>query len=68
MSTLADDRNEKLPSYAAAGVLEVWLYDAEARVFEVYREPMGDAYRSKQTHDHGEAFAILAFPERVDTG
>lgn len=65
VSTLADDRNEKLPRYAAAGVKELWLYDAEARAFEVYREPSGNAYRSKQTFHHDEAFALLAFAQQV---
>ena len=63
VSTLAEDRNEKVPRYAQAGVREVWLYDAENQLFEVYRDPHGATYRSKQTFAHDETLTLQAFPE-----
>ena len=63
VSTLAEDRNEKVPRYAQAGVREVWLYDAENQLLEVYRDPHGATYRSKQTFAHDETLTLQAFPE-----
>jgi Uma2 family endonuclease len=65
VSTLADDREEKLPRYAAAGVREVWLYDAAAQRFEVYREPSANTYRHRETHPHDATFAPQVFPEHL---
>lgn len=40
----AHDRDVKLPTYAAAGIPEVWLVDVAARRTDVYTEPSGDGY------------------------
>ncbi len=37
--TLTRDRRLKVPRYAAAGIVEVWLVDVENRRLEIYREP-----------------------------
>jgi Uma2 family endonuclease len=43
-TTLAFDRDVKLPLYARAGVPEVWIVNLPAGQLEVFREPVGDRY------------------------
>ncbi len=43
-STLTRDRRRKIPRYAAAGIVEIWLVDLEGRRLEVYREPGEGGY------------------------
>lgn len=45
-SSLAKDRDVKLPAYAAAGIAEVWLVDLESEKVEVYREPGESGFAS----------------------
>lgn len=62
-TTLAYDRNRKLPLYAAAGIREVWIVDlAGARVL-VFREPRDGRYTTTLTAGRGATLAPLAFPE-----
>jgi Uma2 family endonuclease len=44
-TTLAYDRDVKLPLYARHGVPEVWLVDLQARSLRQYREPTPQGYR-----------------------
>jgi Uma2 family endonuclease len=56
--TSADyDRNIKLPLYAAAGILEVWLVDLNREVLEVYLQPGGRGYQIMKEYHHGEALS-----------
>lgn len=43
-STLTRDRRQKVPRYALAGIVELWLVDVENRRLEVYREPSPEGY------------------------
>jgi hypothetical protein len=43
-TTLAFDRDVKLPLYARAGVPEVWIVNLPANQLEIFREPAGDRY------------------------
>ncbi|MBC8162642.1 MAG: Uma2 family endonuclease [Roseiflexaceae bacterium] len=43
-SSLAYDRDQKLPQYAAAGITEVWLVDAQKLIIEQYTHPFDDQY------------------------
>jgi Uma2 family endonuclease len=61
-TTLAYDRDIKLPLYAAAGIPEVWIIDLERRRFLVHRQPDGDLYREAAVVDDG-TIAPLAFPD-----
>jgi Uma2 family endonuclease len=61
-STLAYDRDLKLPLYAAADVAEVWLIDIAATALTVYREPEGNLYRSVITYRRGDTVPLGAFP------
>jgi len=48
----AHDRDIKLPTYAAAGIPEVWLVDVAARRVDIYSEPSGDGYlRCRSVYD-----------------
>ena len=44
-SSLAYDRDLKIPLYARSAVPEVWLVDLEAQAVEIYRDPGPDGYR-----------------------
>ncbi len=62
-SSLAYDRGEKLPRYAAAGIPEVWIADLNRARIEVYRDPAGDQYRSTAAVERGGVLTPLAFPD-----
>ena len=43
-TSLEYDRDEKLPAYAEAGIVEVWLVDVLRKSVATYRQPQGRAY------------------------
>lgn len=43
-TSLAYDREVKVPTYARHGVPEVWIADLEGSVVEIYRRPTADGY------------------------
>ena len=45
----ADDREEKMPRYAAAGIPEAWLIDVNAKTITVYTQPRSTGYRNTLT-------------------
>ena len=47
-STLAFDRNEKLPRYARAGIPEAWLVDLTNDRIEIHTQPSAAGYGSRQ--------------------
>ena len=57
-STLAYDRQEKLPRYAQAGIPEVWLIVLEYQIIEHYAGPNGTQYEMKQTFKRGQTIAL----------
>lgn len=61
-TTLAYDRERKVPLYARHGVAEVWLIDLESNAVEVYRMPGPDGYGAVSRHGPGETIAPAAFP------
>ena len=60
-STLAYDRDLKVPLYAAADIAGVWLVDVQAAAVTVYREPKGNAYHSEQVYRTGDVIPLAAF-------
>ncbi len=64
-TTLPYDRQRKLPLYAAAGILETWLFDLEHERATLHREPAADGYRSVTTVERGGRLSPLAFPDIV---
>lgn len=66
--SLESDRSEKLPRYAAAGIPEVWLVDANANQIEVYRYPQTERYTDTQVLQTNDVVALVAFPNLdIDT-
>lgn len=53
-SSLAYDRDVKLPLYGQAGIVEVWLVALLPQVVEVYRIPGEQGYREKRTFGRGQ--------------
>ena len=64
-SSLAYDRDVKLPLYAAAGIAEAWLVALLPQVVEVYRAPSENGYGEKRTMRRGDTLAPLHLPEVV---
>jgi Uma2 family endonuclease len=52
-SSLLTDRTRKIPLYARAGIVEVWLVDLVARAIEVHRAPGTAGYASVQAISKG---------------
>ena len=62
-STLTPDRRLKVPRYALAGIMEVWLVDVEGRRLEIHREPSGGAYGVVTILAEDKAVSPLFRPE-----
>ena len=62
-TTLAADREDKLPAYGRAGIGEVWIVNLVEEVIEVYREPHFTGYGSKTILRAGEQAKPMAFPD-----
>ncbi|MCI0525840.1 MAG: Uma2 family endonuclease [Nitrospira sp.] len=57
------DRSVKLPLYARAAILEVWLVDLFKDLIEVYREPSEGVYQKVQQVQRGQALSPKEFPD-----
>ena len=62
-TSLARDRQVKLPLYAAAGIAEYWIADLDRDALIVHREPDGQGYGQVRTYRGEEAVSPLALPE-----
>jgi len=62
-TTLAYDRDVKVPLYARAGIPEVWLVDLAGGQVLVFREPEHDGYRDSRVYRPGDALSPQAFPD-----
>lgn len=62
-TSLTFDRRHKLPSYAAAGIPEVWIVDLTRERIEVYRQPTGRRYQQRAIVERGGVLTPLAFPD-----
>lgn len=61
-TSLAYDRDVKIPRYAAAGVPEVWLVNLPADVIVLYREPGPQGYAAALTARRGDTVTPLRLP------
>ena len=61
-TTVAYDRDIKLPLYARAGVPEAWLVDLEADRVELCREPADGRYTSIRLVSRADTITPLRFP------
>ena len=62
-TSLAYDRDLKLPRYAEAGIPEVWLVDLTANQVLIHRDPSGPRYASVSTAGRGDTLTPAAFPD-----
>ena len=58
-TSLAYDRDTKIPLYAQAGIPEAWLVDLFAETISVFRRPGPDAYGDIVTVRRGEILRPL---------
>jgi Uma2 family endonuclease len=63
-SSVAIDRQIKIPLYARHGIREVWLVDLEADLVTVYRDPAPTGYSNALDFLRGDQLTVLAFPGR----
>ena len=61
-TTLAYDRNLKLPLYARAGIGEVWIVDLQARTIEQHTDPSDESYRRLVRKRGGQMLLPAALP------
>ena len=64
-TSVAADRQVKIPLYARFGIPEVWLVGLDEDTITVYRDPSPAGYRTVLTVRRGESLAPLAFPDRL---
>jgi Uma2 family endonuclease len=64
-SSLRYDRDIKVPLFAAAGTLEVWIEDLQHDQILVFRDPSGKAYKTNLTFHRGDTIAPVAFPDKT---
>lgn len=62
-TSLAYDRQNKLPAYARAGIAEVWIVNLVHATLEIYRGPQPGNYSSVAVLGLGQAASPLAFPD-----
>jgi Uma2 family endonuclease len=61
-STVARDRDLKVPIYGRHGIPEAWLIDVQRQVLTVYQQPCGEGYRVSTEVSSG-ALAPASFPD-----
>jgi Uma2 family endonuclease len=61
-TSLAYDREVKLPLYAANGIPEAWLVDLTGDRIEVHRGPGPDGYREVRLATRGETITPINLP------
>jgi Uma2 family endonuclease len=62
-STLAYDRDVKIPLYAKHAIPEVWIFEAANRSVSIYREPQRNGYRRLLTPERSETIIPLLLPK-----
>jgi Uma2 family endonuclease len=62
-STVIYDREEKIPLYAQANIIEVWLVDINEQIVEVYQQPTATGYQHIQKFSSGQTLSIQTFPD-----
>ncbi|CAN5122213.1 Uma2 family endonuclease [soil metagenome] len=59
-TSLAHDKNVKLPFYARSGIPEVWIVDLTTDTIERHMEPSGSDYRLTEKVRQGDTFESTA--------
>lgn len=65
-STLAKDREIKLPLYASAGIPEAWIVNLEKDEIEVHKQPLGDSYKIREICRRGDTIEIKVLDQIVE--
>jgi Uma2 family endonuclease len=62
-SSLAYDRNVKIPLYVESGIREAWLVDLNSKTIFAYRRPSRHGYQEVREYRHGDVISLEAFPD-----
>ncbi|MDZ8237215.1 MAG: Uma2 family endonuclease [Nostoc sp. ChiQUE01a] len=62
-STIEYDREEKIPLYAEANIIEVWLVDINEEIVEVYQQPTAARYQLMQKFASSQTLSIKALSD-----
>ncbi|GIK55132.1 MAG: hypothetical protein BroJett015_07950 [Chloroflexota bacterium] len=62
-TSLAYDREEKLPRYAQAGIVEVWIVNLIEQQIEVYLRPSPQGYQQTAIFNGKQTVIPVAFPQ-----
>lgn len=62
-SSLAYDKERKLPRYAQNGIPEYWIVNLSDFCLEVYRNPVGANYQARTIYQIGDTVTLLAAPD-----
>ncbi len=62
-TSLEKDQEKKVPAYARAGIVEVWIVNLNDQTIEVYRKPHFAGYGSKVILNAGDKASPQAFPD-----
>jgi len=66
-TSIQTDTQVKLPLYARAGVVEVWIADLTSRTLHVYRRPADGKYAEHQTITGDQSITPVNFPDLAVT-
>jgi Uma2 family endonuclease len=64
-TTLAYDRNIKLPLYARFGIKEVWILDLPGEAVERHTQPSEEGYRRMERARRGQALISEVVPDLI---
>lgn len=64
-STLGYDRTQKLPLYASAGIVEVWIVNLVDNLVEVYRQPTQSGYQTFSRVAKEKILTAVSFPNET---
>jgi Uma2 family endonuclease len=64
-TSMATDREVKIPLYASSSILEVWLVDIDQQSVEVYSQPAANIYQEFRILHRGESLIITAFAASI---
>ena len=62
-NSLTYDSGEKADLYAAAGIKDYWVVDADARLVEIHRDPRDGKYRNLTIFTGQSPVCPLSFPK-----
>lgn len=66
-TSFQQDTQVKLPLYAKAGVVEVWIADLATNTLHIYRKPAGDRFAEHQTIADEQSIHPVNFPDLTVT-